>query len=360
MRLKNEVTVGVFVLLGLVLLILGALWLADTPWGEDQRELRAIFLEVGELKEGNPLKYRGVQVGRVMTIGLAGRGEGVIVEMQLDPDVVLPPQPAVVLAPASLFGDWQANLITMSDMADLQFTTASGDNILPGATLPDITELTAVGARIADDLQTLSERVQLAFTEETALDIRRTIENVESMSETMTGFVEQQTQTYSGVSQNVLQATRDIQEATRTVTALATVVGSEVSAIVANARTASQNLEELSTRLEGATQGVPAMVARADTTLANFGELASTANQVLQALQPQAQEVGPMLVQARAAMTQLNGIMTRLETGDGTAARLMNDPALYEEVQRLISTMNRLMADVQANPGRYIGEVQIF
>ena len=360
MRLKNEVTVGIFVLLGLAVLVLGALWLADTPFGEDQRELRAVFLEVGELRQGNPVKYRGVQVGRVASIGLASQGNGVLVEMEVRPDLELPPQAGVVLAPASLFGDWQANLISMSEMPDLAWTSAQGDNVLPGASLPDITELTAVGARIADDLQVLSDRVQLAFTEETALDIRRTIENVESMSETMTGFVEQQTETYSGVSQNVLQATQDIQEATETVTALATVVGSEVSAIVANARTASQNLEELSTRLEGATLGVPAMVARADTTLANFGRLATTADQVLQTLQPQAQEVGPMLIQARAAMTQLNGIMTRLETGDGTAARLVNDPALYEEVQRLISTMNRLMADVQANPGRYIGEVQIF
>ena len=55
MRLKNEVTVGIFVLLGLAVLVLGALWLADTPFGEDQRELRAIFLVVGELREGNPV-----------------------------------------------------------------------------------------------------------------------------------------------------------------------------------------------------------------------------------------------------------------------------------------------------------------
>ena len=46
-------------------------------------------------------------------------------------------------------------------------TTSPG--ILPGATLPDITQLTAVGARIAGDLETLAGRVELAFTEETAL-----------------------------------------------------------------------------------------------------------------------------------------------------------------------------------------------
>lgn len=360
MRLKNEVTVGLVVILGIILLVFGALWLSGAPWGQDQRELRAIFLEVGELREGSFVKYRGVQVGRVTSIGLAARGEGVLVEMDIDPEVTLPPQPAVVLAPASLFGDWQANLITMSEMPDLVWTSAQGANVLPGATLPDITELTAVGARIADDLQTLSDRVQLAFTEETALDIRRTIENVEAMSETMSGFVEQQTETYAGVSRNVLTATQDIRAATQTVTALADVVGTEVSVIVANARSASQNLEELSTRLENATVGVPAMVARADTTLANFGRLAATADQVLLAIQPQAQEVGPLLVQARQAMTTLNTTMTALQSGDGTLGRLLEDPALYEEMQAAIATLRRIMADVQANPGRYIREIQLF
>jgi hypothetical protein len=111
MRLKNEVTVGLVVLAGIALLVVGALWLSNTPWAQDQRELRAIFEEVGELGLG---------------IGLAARGQGVLVEMEIDPDVVMPPQPGVVLAPASLFGEWQANLITMSEMPDLVWTSAQG------------------------------------------------------------------------------------------------------------------------------------------------------------------------------------------------------------------------------------------
>ena len=360
MRLKNEVLVGLVVLGAMILLVIGAFWLSNKPWGQQQRDMVAIFREVGELREGNPVKYRGVQVGRVTAIKLAAQGEGVLVNMQLDPTVDMPPQPAVVLAPASLFGDWQASIITMSAMPDLEFTTSRRGGTLPGATLPDITQLTAVGARIADDLQILSERVQLAFTEETALDIRRTIENVQEMSEQLSGFVNQQTQTYAGVSRNVLAATQNIEQATQTVTRVAEGVEQEIPAIVANARAASQNLEELSTGLQGATQGVPGMVARADTTLANFGRLAASADQVLQTIQPQIQELGPTLVEARQAMSSLQSLLAGLQQGDGTLGRLANDPALYEEMQAAIQTLRRVMADVQANPARYVGALKIF
>ena len=362
MRLKNEVTVGLVVLAGILFLVVGAYWLSGKPFGEAQLDRQAVFREVGETRVGSPVKYRGVEVGRVSSIELAGEGEGVLVGFQIDPNVDFPADPAMVLSSASLFGDWQAALVSRSSpqFSELEFTTMPGENVLPGATLPDITQLTAVGARIADDIETLSYRVQLAFTEETALDIRATIENVEEMSEQMTGFIEQQTATYAGVSRNVLEATQNIASATQTVTRVAGQVETEVPAIVANARSASQNLEELSVRLQNATQGVPAMIARADTTLTNFGRLAATADTVLKTIQPQMQELGPTFAQARLAMASLQTTLQGLQNGDGTLGRLINDPALYEEMQAAIATLRRMMNDVQANPGRYVGELKFF
>ena len=36
------------------------------------------------------------------------------------------------------------------------------------------------------------------------------------------------------------------------------------------------------------------------------------------------------------------------------------NPAIYEEMQATIATLRRVLADLQANPGRYIGEVRVF
>src|SRR5690606_34600485 len=107
----------------------------------------------------------------VTDIRLGAAGFGVLVSMEISPDVEAPADAAVVLAPASLFGDWQASIVSQSSYPELEFTEGQPPQVLPGATLPDITQLTAVGARIAEDLQTLATRFELAFTEETAIKL---------------------------------------------------------------------------------------------------------------------------------------------------------------------------------------------
>jgi len=366
MRLKNEAMVGVVVVLGIVVAVFGAFWLSGRPWGEEQVEVTGVFREVGELREGNPVKFRGVQVGRVSSITLGEAGFGVLVTLQVSPRVTLPVDPAVLLAPASLFGDWQASIVSQAAYPDLEFTEGQPPLILPGAALPDITQLTAVGARIAGDLETLAQRVELAFTEETAIRIRETIENVQEISERLTGFVDQQTETYRDVSTNVLAATQDIAATTATVGRVAGEVeqafteGGQVQQILASVRQASLNLEELSLRLDEATAGVPALVTQAETTIGDLGELASSAASLLATLEPQMREVGPAIAEARQTLEALQQVASRLEGGEGTLGRLLEDPALFEEAQATLATLRRVLADVQANPARYIGAIRIF
>jgi phospholipid/cholesterol/gamma-HCH transport system substrate-binding protein len=66
------------------------------------------------------------------------------------------------------------------------------------------------------------------------------------------------------------------------------------------------------------------------------------------------------MAEARAAMASFNTLLTSLQSQEGSLGRLLTDPALFEETQRLIVTMQRLMADIQANPGKYVGELQVF
>src|SRR5690606_32413897 len=268
--------------------------------------------------------------------------------------------PAVVLSPASLFGDWQAELITISQQPDLVFASTNDPEILPGAALPDITELTAVGARIAEDLQTLAQRVDLAFTEETALRIRQTIENIEDISEQLTGFVDQQTRVYATMGDNLLLATQNVTEVTATVERVAGGVEQEIPLIVANARQASQNLEAVRIRIEAATEALHALMGRADTSLQAGRSVAQRIDGMVRALEPRVSEVGPLIAEPRAAVAPLQRASARIENGEGTLGRLLEDPALYEEPQAAIATLRRLMADLQANPGKYIGTLRLF
>jgi phospholipid/cholesterol/gamma-HCH transport system substrate-binding protein len=366
MKLKNEVLVGLVVLAGIVVALVGAIWLSGQSFGTPQRELKAVFTEVGVLAEGSPVKYRGVRVGRVSKIELAPLGDGVVVSMGVDDKVVLPPDAGALIAPESFFGDWQVALVSRAATQNVDFVRMRGSTgVLPGATMPDITQLTAVAADIADDMQILSDRVQLAFTEETAINIRETLNDMREVSRQVQGFIDQQTRVYGQVGTNVLESTANIRTATAEASLAArdirtTLNQGEVRQILTNAQQASANLNALSEQLRGAASGVPGLVARADTTLAAFGQTAGTLNQTIAGIQPSLVELGPTIAEARSAMATLNRAMTAMEQGNGSLGRLLNDPALYEETQRAIVTLRRLLADIQQNPAKYIGELQIF
>ena len=367
MRLKNEALVGMVVVAGIVVAVVGGIWLSGKPFGQQQRTLQAAFSEVGVLSEGSPVKYRGVRIGNVTGIRLARGGTGVIVTMQVAPDVTLPREAAVVVSPESFFGDWQASIISRRDstFGSLGFTEARGTDILPGATLPDITQLTAVAADIADDIQTLSDRVQIAFTAENARKIGETIDDVQEVSAQIRGFIDQQTRTYSQVSRNVLESTSNIRDATATAELAANDVRSalttgEIRQALGSIQRASDNLAAFSETLTSAASGVPGLVTRADSTVAAFGRTATTLGNAVETLQPQLAELGPTIAEARGALATLNRALARVQEGDGTLGRLLEDPALYEETQRAIVTLRRMLADIQANPGKYIGTLQIF
>ena len=98
-----------------------------------------------------------MRVGRVEAIRLAD--EWVEADLRVDQGVELPAQPAVIAASQSLFGEWSATIVSRDQPQDdpnvrlmLAETARPGGERWPGATLPDVGQLTAQAGRIATDI----------------------------------------------------------------------------------------------------------------------------------------------------------------------------------------------------------------
>lgn len=59
------------------------------------------------------------------------------------------------------------------------------------------------------------------------------------------------------------------------------------------------------------------------------------------------------------ASTSIDNVFKKLERGDGTIGRLMNDERLYNHLDSLILSLNELAKDLKANPKRYVN-VSVF
>lgn len=56
----------------------------------------------------------------------------------------------------------------------------------------------------------------------------------------------------------------------------------------------------------------------------------------------------------KSSAESLASVADKIDRGDGTIGRLINDPGLYEDLQAAIRSINSLTQDIQQNPGRYI------
>ena len=140
MKRRDELIVGTTILFALAVVTAGAIWLAQAQVGSGQYLQTARFHTVGGLGEGNPVVLRGVRVGRVRDIRLSPSGDWVLADLQIYEGALLPSQPAIIAASASLFGEWQAEIINLQSPPDdptvqraLMMAASEGGEEGPGA-----------------------------------------------------------------------------------------------------------------------------------------------------------------------------------------------------------------------------------
>ena len=324
MRRRTEIVVGIVVLAGIALLFFGTLWLRGAGFGREEVTMHARFREVGQLQVGNAVKLRGVPIGRVEQIQLEPGGEGVVVSLRIDADVVLPADPVVLLSPESLFGDWQAEIYPRSRFPRYDYAEPLDPAVLPGHSLPEFSRLTAVADQIAENLAILSERFEAAFTEETAENVRLALENIQQVSTQVTRMFGAQETTLADLSENLQATTETLGQAAETVRRAsaqieAAISGGELAAIVDNVARTTAQLDSFSTALLAASRNLESV-----------------------------------LVQADSALRALSLVAGAAGAGQGTLGKLVQDTTLYTDLVRTNELIQQLIEDFRANPRKYI------
>ncbi len=324
MSMRTDVRVGLVFILGIALVVAGTLWMQGWNVGQEEHEVRAWFREVGQLQTGNAVKLRGVPIGQVEEITLDTRAAGVMVRMNLSSDAALPEDAVVILAPESMFGDWQAEISSRSRYGFYDYAVPQEPGVLPGYSLPDMSRLTAVADRIAQNLAVITDRVDIAFTEETALNIRRAIDNIQEVTSQLTNLVQAQEQTVQEVAAGLETTTKTLGEAAETANRAFTEIENAISqgqltAIMNNVQATTAALDTLSSQLS-----------------ATSGNIQST------------------IVSADSAFASLSAILAQVQQGQGSLGQLLQDTALYNQLVQTNALVQDLLLDFQRNPGKYI------
>lgn len=333
-RRKNDFIVGITVLVVSVLIVATVLWLKQATIRGSTRPIALRTRDVGGLALGNPVVVRGVRAGRVESIALGDSG-WVVVNIGVDKDVSLPKDPVVLLFASSLFGEWQATIADAAGLpadAELRAHIAEartrGDT-LAGAVLPDIAQLTAVAGRIAGDVAKVSDRVQTAFDDRAATELRTSIRNFAQLSDELASTVKKQSANLDKLSGNADKGVEKILNAAASIDRIAARVDSstskdELRQIIANTQNAARELLAATTRLRSISDSASGTQSRLNNVIA-----------------------------------QADSVFAKVNSKRGTLGMMVNDSKLYTNTDSLILELRALVADVKKNPKKYVN-VRVF
>ena len=329
MKRENEFAVGLVVIAALALVVGGALWLSGTHLGHTEAVYTSRFRTVGGLGVGSPVVLRGVRVGRVESIRLAP-GNWVDADLKIYSGVTPPEKPAVIAASASLFGEWAATLIPRDPppvdpnvRQALAEAEAAGGGKWPGATLPDIGQLTAQASRIATDIGAVAARVQTAFDTQAVMDLRRSIHDFGQVADRLVRVTNEQADVIGDVGSNLQHGSETLLRAAND---LKTTLGRvDTATNQGQLATILNNTAATATDLRSASQ--------------DFRQLMAAANRNQESLV--------------RVLQNADTILSRISNRSGTLGLLVADSTLYRETALTMIQLRQLLSDIQANPRKY-------
>lgn len=301
MKYSKELTVGVSIVIAAVIFVLGIRFLEDVPLFRGTYGLNTSFESVSGLAKGSGVRVNGVRVGAVDAVELDPAGENVRVQFYVDRDVRIPEGSYATIAGIAALASIQLNV----HLGPAGNPRIPEGGFVPGREQADVLDMvTSRGPKLAGQV------------EEVLTNANQALESAEVLFDSAQGNVEPTLLALRQASQTLARTLRTEQ---------------------ASIRQTIGNLEAFSEDVSGFSD------ASADTLAAAITKLNRSMTQLDRSLS----------TLDRSTHT-LDEILAKVNTGEGTLARLVNDPTLYEKMDSTFSSLNALLEAIRNDPEKYL------
>jgi phospholipid/cholesterol/gamma-HCH transport system substrate-binding protein len=303
MNLSNEARIGIAVFLAAIILVGGIIFLKGIDFRSKEYRLTLFYGNVNGLTEGSPITIAGLNIGKVQDMRLAGNV--IAVSIAIDNKVNISKDSKAFIKSSSLMGGKQIAMIPGVSPEILK----DGDT-LTGAYEADLTELTSTLSPISTNVLGILERVNTTFDDPTRRNIQSILLELNRAAIELQQVIQQQ--------------------------------GGHLNYAVGNFATFSEDLSRFAKRLD---------------TIAV--DQKGNINEGIKSIRVTAKTMEEASGRFKDASTSIDNVFKKLERGDGSIGKLMNDERLYNHLDSLIINLSELAKDLKANPKRYVN-VSVF
>ncbi len=301
MKISREIKTGIILIGGILLFILGFSYLKSTNLFDDNKTFYAVYENVGGLQPGTPVTINGFNVGTVNNIKFRDKSGKLLVTFTVNNDFEFSENSTAELYDTGIIG---GKGIRVNPVFDGSASATSGDT-LATKTRPGLTEL------VQQKLTPLQLKVEDAFTNADSLLV-----NVNQILD------DDAKKDLQGTLKGLNNTMRSLNE----------------SAVVLN-RILNRNELKL------------------DSSLTNFQELTYNFAKLSDSLNNAG--LGRTLASLESTIANLDKVLTKIENGEGTLGKLMENEELYNNLANASRELDLLLQDFRLNPKRYVN-VSVF
>ncbi|GAB2770166.1 MlaD family protein [Salinimicrobium soli] len=296
MKYTREVKTALLALVAILLFIFGYSFLKGKNWFDSSRTFYAVYNDVEGLSPSSPVTINGLKVGNVSKIGFLDTSGRLVVTFTVDNEFPFSKNSIAQVYGGGLIGGKSLAIIPDYEKGNL---AQSGDT-LPGQIEEGLLEL------VNERLTPLQQKVEGA------------IESTDSLINSFNEVMNPQTR------ENLKRSIEDLSKT--------------VASLKNTARTADGIFSKNAPRI--------------DRTFTNLDEMAVNLNSFSDTLA--SVDLRKMTNDLENAVASFEEMTNKLNSGEGTAGRLINDPSVYNNLERATRQLDELIQDVKLNPKRYV------
>lgn len=324
LNLSAEAKVGLFVLAGILILVYMSLRIGGISFGrEEGYTLYVSFASASGLDKDASVRVAGVEIGKVKVIEL--RGNRAYLTLHIKPDVKLGKDFSAVLTTKGLLGEKYLELIPGSPNAP---PLKDGDEITRTISYADMDKLMTILSDVAIDIKKVTETMSHVLGgPEGETTLKNIIKNIENISFRVDRLVAANDEKFGRIMSNLDEFTgmvktdgprisKELQDAVRSMNDAFTNTSANLNRLI------DENRGDLK-------DGV-----------ANLKVAAVKLQEAMENINKLTKDVGP---QVRETMDSLGSITSKINKGEGTLGKLINDPAIHDNLTKTIKGVNNYL-----------------